>query len=281
MNSAYGPAIQRIIMLIDSHCHLDFPDFASQLDDVVGRARAAGVGLMLSVSTHVRRSGQLTALAERYPDVYCSVGTHPHHAAEEADVTLEEIVEWTRHPKVAALGESGLDYHYDKSPRAEQQRGFRLHIAAARETGLPLIIHTREAEADTIAILEEELARGPFSALLHCFTSSAELARRAVELGLYISFSGVLTFKKLDSLRAIAAEVPEDRLLVETDAPFLAPEPLRGKVNEPAFVRHTARVLAKAKGVSEAEIARTTTENFHRLFRRIPRRQLQEAGAAA
>jgi TatD DNase family protein len=268
-------------MLIDSHCHLDFPDFAAQLDEVVGRAHAAGVGLMLTISTHVRRCGRLIDIAERYPSVYCSVGAHPHHAREEPDVTVEEIVALTRHPKVVAIGEAGLDYHYDKSPRDEQRKCFRRHIEAARQTGLPLVIHTREAEADTAAILEEELSRGPFSALLHCFTSSPELARRALELGLYISFSGVLTFKKLQPLRDLAAEVPLDRLLVETDAPFLAPEPMRGKTNEPAYVRHTARVLAQAKGVSEAEIAKATTDNFHRLFSKVPRAALQDAGAAA
>jgi TatD DNase family protein len=268
-------------MLIDSHCHLDFPDFAVELDDVVARAHGAGVSLMLTISTHVRRCDKLIAIAERYPGVYCSVGTHPHHAQEEPDVTVEEIIALTRHPKVVAIGEVGLDYHYDKSPRAEQRQGFRRHIEAARQTGLPLIIHTREAEDDTVAILEEELARGPFTGLLHCFTSKPELARRAVELGLYISFSGVLTFKKLHSLRETAAGVPMDRLLVETDSPFLAPEPLRGKTNEPAFVRHTAKTLAQVKGVSEAEIARQTTENFHCLFSKVPRVEMRDAGAAA
>lgn len=268
-------------MLIDSHCHLDFPDFAADLDGVVARARAAGVGLMLTVSTRLRRLDELLAIAERFPDVYCSAGTHPHHAEEEADVSVAEIVALTDHPRVAAIGEAGLDYHYDKSPRALQQQGFRRHIAAARETGLPLIIHTREAEDDTAAILEEEMGKGAFPGLLHCFTSRPELARRAVELGLFISFSGVLTFRKLGALRELAAELPLDQLLVETDAPFLAPEPMRGKTNEPAYVRHTAKVLAQARGMSEAGLAEATTDNFYRLFRKIPRLRRGEAGAAA
>lgn len=253
-------------MLVDSHCHLDFPDFASELDAIVARAEGAGIGAMLTISTRVRQFERIRAVAERFPNVCCSVGTHPHYAAEERDVALEEILALAGERKVVAIGEAGLDYHYEKSPIPDQEHGFRMHIAAARETGLPLVIHSREADAHTTRILEEEMAKGKFGAVLHCYTGGRELALRGVELGLYVSFSGVLTFNKSDALRAVAAEIPLDRLLVETDAPYLAPMPHRGKRNEPSFVRHTASALAKVKGVGEAEIARATTENFFRLF---------------
>ncbi|MDX2265554.1 MAG: TatD family hydrolase [Hyphomicrobiales bacterium] len=254
--------------LVDSHCHLDFPDFAPEVDAVVARAHAAGVGHMLTICTHVRKFAQVLAVAERYPRVTCSVGTHPHNASLPAEraVTLDEIIELARHPKVVAIGEAGLDYFYDKSERSHQAEGFRKHIAAARDTGLPLVIHAREADADTAAILREEAARGAFKAVLHCYTGGLELALTGVELGLYVSFSGILTFPKSDALREVAAALPLDRLLVETDAPFLAPQPHRGKRNEPAYVAHTAATLAQVKGVSEAEIARVTTANFFRLF---------------
>ena len=258
-------------MLVDHHCHLDFPDFASELDGVVGRAKAAGVGMMVTISTRIRRFDGLLAIAERYPQVFCSVGTHPHHAHEELDVPVEEIVRLAQHPKVVAIGEAGLDYFYDKSPRETQTQGFRNHIAAAQATGLPLVIHARDADADVAAILKEAMARKPFSAVLHCFTGGPELARRALDIGLYISFSGIVTFKKSDALREIARGVPLDRLLVETDAPYLAPGKYRGKRNEPAYVVETAQELAKVKGVSEAEIARITTENFFRLYAKTPR----------
>jgi TatD DNase family protein len=258
-------------MLIDSHCHLDFPDFASELDDVVGRAHAAGIALMVTISTRVRRFADVLAIAERFPDVYCSVGTHPHYAHEELDITAADLVAHARHPKVVALGEAGLDYHYDRSPRDAQERGFRTHIAAARETGLPLVIHSREADADTARILEEETGEGAFPAVLHCFTGGADLARRAIALGLSISFTGILTFKNSTALRAIAAELPVDRILVETDAPYLAPLPFRGKCNEPAYVVETAKVLAETRGVSFDEIAQQTSENFFRLFGKAPR----------
>lgn len=258
-------------MLIDSHCHLDFPDFAAEIDAVVGRAGEAGVGMMLTISTRVRQFDQLKAIVERYPHVYCSVGTHPHQAEEERDVPLRDILALTAHPKVVAIGEAGLDYHYDNSPRADQEKGFRTHIAAARETGLPLVIHSREADDDTARILEEEMAQRPFTAVLHCFTAGRELAERGLALGLYVSFSGVLTFKKSEALREIARDVPIDRLLVETDAPFLAPEPKRGQRNEPAFVAHTAARLAEVKGVSVAELHAATSENFFRLFSKAPR----------
>jgi TatD DNase family protein len=253
-------------MLIDSHCHLDFPDFASELDAVMARARSAGVGAMLTISTHVRRFSRLAAIVDRYPNVACSIGTHPHYAAEERDIRLEELLDVAAHPKVVAIGEAGLDYHYDNSPIADQEHGFRLHIAAARETGLPLVIHSREADAHTGRILGEEMAKGAFKAVLHCYTGGMELAMRGVEMGLYVSFSGVITFKNSEALRDVARAVPLGRLLVETDAPYLAPVPMRGKRNEPAYVAHTAKMLAEVKGVSPSEIAAATTENFFRLF---------------
>jgi TatD DNase family protein len=258
-------------MLIDSHCHLDFPDFSTELDAVVARARGAGVIRLVTISTRVHRHGEVLAIAERFPDVYASVGTHPHYAHEEMDVTAADLVAGTRHPKVVALGEAGLDYHYDRSPRPEQERGFRTHIKAARATGLPLVIHSREADADTARILEEETGQGAFPAVLHCFTGGADLARRAVAIGLFISFTGIVTFKNSTALRAIAAELPAERILVETDAPYLAPDPFRGKRNEPAFVVEVAKVLAEARGVSFDEIARQTTDNFFRLFSKVPR----------
>jgi TatD DNase family protein len=258
-------------MLVDSHCHLDFPDFASELDDVVARARAAGIARMVTVSTRVHRFAGVLAIAERFTDVYCSVGTHPHYAHEELDITAAGLVARTRHAKVVALGEAGLDYHCDRSPRDAQERGFRTHIAAARETGLPLVIHSREADADTARILEEETGQGAFPAVLHCFTGGPDLARRAIALGLSISFTGIVTFKNSTALRAIAAELPPDRILVETDAPYLAPGPFRGKRNEPAYVVETAKVLAETRGVSFDEIAQQTSENFFRLFSKVPR----------
>ena len=258
-------------MLVDSHCHLDFPDFASEVDAIVMRARGAGLlSRLVTISTRVRRFAGVLAIAERFPDVYCSVGTHPHYAHEELDVTVDDLVAHTRHPKVVAIGEAGLDYHYDNSPRDAQERGFRTHIAAARATGLPLVIHSREADADTARILEEETGQGAFPAVLHCFTGGPDLARRAVALGGYVSFSGILTFKNSTALRAIAAELPADRILVETDAPYLAPNPFRGKRNEPAYVVETAKVLAETRGVSFDEIARRTSENFFRLFSKVP-----------
>ena len=258
-------------MLVDSHCHLDFPDFAEDLDALVARAETAGVGRIVTISTRVRRLAGLLAIAERFPNVYCSVGTHPHHADEEDGILPEELIELTKHPKVVALGEAGLDYFYQHGSREAQERGFRAHIAAARATGLPLVIHTREADVDCGRILEDEVAKGPFPAVLHCYTGGRDLAFKAVELGLYIGFTGIITFKNGEALRDIARDLPADRILVETDAPFLAPIPYRGKRNEPAYVVNTAKVLAETRGVSEAEIARQTTENFFRLFSKVPR----------
>ena len=258
-------------MLVDSHCHLDFPDFADELDAVVARARAADIGRIVTISTRVAKHAQLIDIVERFPDVFCSVGTHPHNAHEEPDVTAADLVARARHPKVVALGEAGLDHHYDYSPRDAQERGFRTHIAAARESGLPLVIHAREADADVARILEEETRAGAFPAVLHCYTGGRDLAMRAIDLGLSISFTGILTFKKSDDLRAIAAELPPERIMVETDAPYLAPGKLRGKRNEPSYVVETAKVLAQVRGVSFDEIARLTTENFFRLFSKVPR----------
>jgi TatD DNase family protein len=264
-------------MLIDSHCHLDFPDFAAELDAVVARATAAGVDRMVTISTRVRKHADILAIAERFPNVFCSVGTHPHHAHEELDIAAEDLVERARHAKVVAIGEAGLDYHYDFSPRAAQEQGFRTHIAAARATKLPLVIHSREADDDTANILEEEMGKGAFPAVLHCFTGGPELARRAIQLGHYVSFTGILTFKNSGDLREIARELPIERILVETDAPYLAPGKFRGKRNEPAYVVETAKVLADVRGVSLDEIARITTDNFFRLFAKVPRETARAA----
>ncbi|WP_214472590.1 TatD family hydrolase [Mesorhizobium sp. dw_380] len=258
-------------MLVDSHCHLDFPDFAEERAAIVARALAAGIGRMVTISTRVKRFQQILEIAETFDEVYCSVGTHPHNAAEELDVTAEELVRLSAHPKVVAIGEAGLDYFYDKAPRDAQAQGFRTHIAAARATGLPLVIHARDADGDMADILEEETGKGAFPFILHCFSSGRGLAEIGVSLGGYVSFSGILTFKNSAELRAIAADVPHDRLLVETDAPYLAPVPFRGKRNEPAYVAQTAKVLAETIGVSEAEIADLTTNNFFRLFGKMPR----------
>jgi TatD DNase family protein len=258
-------------MLVDSHCHLDFPDFAAERADVIARAKAAGVGMMVTISTRVRRFDQVRAIAEAHPEVWCSVGTHPHNAGEEDGISADELVALSRHPRCVAIGEAGLDYFYDKAPRDAQARGFRTHIEAARRTGLPLVIHARDADADIAAILEDETGKGPFPFILHCFSSGADLARTGVKLGGYVSFSGILTFKNSEEIRVIARDVPRDRLLVETDAPFLAPPPHRGKRNEPAFVAHTAAVLADTIGVSADEIARITTDNFFRLFTKAVR----------
>jgi TatD DNase family protein len=253
-------------MLVDSHCHLDFPGLAERFPEVVERAASAGVGRMVTISTHVRRFERYRELAERDGRVFCTVGTHPHHAAEEPDIPEDEIVALSMHPRCIGIGEAGLDYHYERSPRDVQRRVFRTHIATARSAGLPLVIHAREADDEMIAILEEESGRGRFDAVLHCFSSGARLAEVGVALGFYVSFSGILTFRGSHALRRIAAGVPHERLLVETDAPYLAPQPHRGRPNEPAYVVHTAAVLAEVAGVTEDELARLTTDNFHRLF---------------
>ncbi|TPI51419.1 MULTISPECIES: TatD family hydrolase [unclassified Mesorhizobium] len=257
-------------MLVDSHCHLDFPDFSEERASIVARSLAAGIGRMVTISTRVKRFQQILEIADAFDEVYCSVGTHPHNAAEELDVTTADLVRLSAHPKVVAIGEAGLDYFYDKAPRDAQAQGLRNHIAAARETGLPLVIHSRDADDDMAHILEEETGKGAFPFVLHCFSSGRRLAEVGVSLGGYVSFSGILTFKNSAEIRAIAADLPHDRLLVETDAPYLAPIPFRGKRNEPAYVAHTARVLAETIGVSEGEIAALTTDNFFRLFGKMP-----------
>jgi len=260
-------------MLVDSHCHLDFPEFAPELDAVVQRAADAGVKVCVSIGTTLVKFPQVEAVAEKFPNVWCSVGIHPHEAEKELLSDSAPLLERAKHPKVVAIGETGLDYYYEHSPRAEQQQNFRAHIAASRETGLPLVVHTRDAEDDTIAILREEMGKGAFPGLIHCFTGTKKLADAALELGFCISVSGIATFKKSDELRAVLKEVPLDRLLVETDAPYLAPMPYRGKRNEPAFVKNTAAVLAELKGVSAEEMASRTTENFFRLFGKVQRPQ--------
>jgi TatD DNase family protein len=258
-------------MLVDSHCHLDFPDFSGDLDGIVNRAEAAGVGRIVTISTRVRRQQQLLDITARFPNVYCSVGTHPHHADEEDGIDAEELIALTKPKKVVALGEAGLDYFYKNGSPEAQARGFRAHIAAARATGLPLVIHTRDADEDCGRILEDEIAKGPFRAVLHCYTGGRELALKAISLGLFISFTGILTFKNTQYLRDIAAELPADRIMVETDAPYLAPGKYRGKRNEPAFVVETAKTLGEVRGVSFDEIARQTTDNFFNFFTKVPR----------
>ncbi len=257
--------------IVDSHCHLDYEGLAEDLPSMLKRCEDAGVGLMLSISSRVKNFPGLLVIAETYENVFCTVGTHPHNAHEELDITTADLVKLTHHPKVVGIGEVGLDYHYDNSPRQAQMDGFRSHIAAARETGLPLVIHTREAEDDTIRVLEDEMGKGAFKALLHCFTSKQYLAERAVELGLTVSFSGILTYKSAQELRVTAKALPQDRLLVETDAPFLSPVPYRGKSNEPSFVVKTLETLAHTRGVSVDEMAKITSDNFFNLFSKVPR----------
>ncbi len=259
-------------ILVDSHCHLDFPDFAEEREEIINRARDAGVAYMLTISTHLSRFPGVRAIAEEHDGIWCSLGVHPHEADKEADAaTPERLVELSNHPKVIGLGETGLDYYYEHSERGRQQESFRNHLAAARETGLPVIVHTRSADEDTIKILQEAVAKGPLTGLIHCFSSSREFAEKAIELGFYISLSGIVTFKNADELRAIAADLPLDRILVETDAPYLAPMPKRGKRNEPAFTAHTAALVAGIKGISAADLATATTENFFRLFTKAER----------
>lgn len=265
-------------MLVDSHCHLDFPDFEADRDGVIARAGAAGVGLMVTICTRVSRFPEILAIAERYDNVYCSVGIHPHEAGTEPETAAAELVALARHPKVVGIGETGLDFYYDHSPREAQARSFRSHIAAARETGLPLIVHTRDADAETVAILREEMGQGAFPGVIHCFSAGRQLAADAVALGFYISASGILTFKSAEAVREAVAEVPPERLLVETDAPYLAPVPKRGKTNEPAFVCHTAARLADLHGMTADRLAEVTTANFLRLFSKVPP---EAAGRAA
>jgi TatD DNase family protein len=258
--------------IVDSHCHLDFPQLSGELDAVIARARDAGVHLMVTISTRVNAIERLLEIAETHDSVYCTIGTHPHNAADEPDVTVADLVRHARHPKVDGIGEAGLDYHYDNSPRDVQADSFRVHIRAAQETGLPLVIHSRDAEHDTAGILEEEAARGgAFRPLLHCFSSAHELAERGMAIGAYVSFSGIITFNTAQALRDSARRIPLDRLLVETDAPYLTPVPNRGKTNEPAFVVHTLDALARVHGISPDRMAGCTSDNFFRLFSKVPR----------
>lgn len=258
-------------MLVDSHCHLDFPEFAPELDAVVARAKAAGVGVCVIIGTTLTGFTRVRAIAEAFPNIYCSVGIHPHEAAKEPLADAEPLIERAKHAKVVGIGETGLDYYYEHSPKHAQIANFRTHIAAARETGLPLIVHTRDAEDDTVSILSEEMGKDAFTGLIHCFTGTPRLAAAALDLGLSISVSGIATFKKSGGLRDTLRSVPLDRLLVETDAPYLAPMPHRGKRNEPAFAVNTARVLADLKGIGYGELAGITTDNFFRLFTRAER----------
>lgn len=258
-------------MLVDSHCHLDFPDFAEDLSGVLTRAHDTGVGHMLTICTHVTKFDQVLALAKAHDQVSCTIGIHPHNAGTEPAVSADYLTGLADHPKVVGIGESGLDYHYDFSPRAAQEASFRTHIQACLATGLPLVVHAREADADIEAVLRAEIGNRPFRGVMHCFSSGRELAEAALEMGFHISFSGVVTFKSAEALREIAASVPRDRLLVETDAPYLAPVPMRGKRNEPAFVRHTAELMAELHEMELADFARLTTDNFFALFSKARR----------
>jgi TatD DNase family protein len=253
-------------MIVDSHCHLDYPGLAEREAEVVAAAAAAGVGMMLTIATRRAAWSTVCALAERHPAVVCALGVHPHHAGAEGLDDPAPLVAAAGHPKVVAIGESGLDYHYDFAPRDRQAASFRMHVEAARRTGLPLIVHTREADVDTMAMLEDELARGRFGAVIHCYSSSRALAERAVAAGFYLGIGGILTFPRSDELRATVAAMPLDRLLLETDAPYLAPVPQRGRTNEPAFTVHTAKRLAELRGLPLGKIEAATTANFFRLF---------------
>ena len=267
------------MLLVDSHCHLDFPTFADDLDDVVARARDAGVGTMVTICTHLSRFAQVREIADRFEGVRCSAGVHPHEADHEGPTaTPERLITLAADPLVVGIGETGLDYYYEHSARDAQQASFRSHIQAARETGLPLIVHTRDADADTIAILTDEYRNGPFPGVIHCFSTSRYLAEKTLEIGLYISLSGIVTFKAAVDLQETVRALPLDRLLIETDAPYLAPVPHRGKRNEPAFVVHTGAAVAALKRVEMAELARATSDNFYNLFSKIPRPDI--AGAA-
>jgi TatD DNase family protein len=267
-------------MLIDSHCHLDFPELASDEAGVLARARAAGVVGMLTIGTRLDQFDRVRAIAERHENIWCSVGVHPHEAKEEGQRTPDRLIEAARHAKVIGIGETGLDFYYEHSPREEQATSFRAHIAAARETGLPLIVHTRDADGETGDILEDEYKKGAFTGLIHCFSSGQEIAQRALALGMYISISGIVTFKAAEALRTTVRDIPLERLLVETDAPYLAPVPKRGKTNEPAFVAHTVAKVAELKGVGTAELESATTDNFFRLFAKAQRAQAERLKCA-
>lgn len=258
-------------MFVDSHCHLNYKGLVEQQGEVLSRARESGVSAMLNISTREREWDEVIGLAEQETDVWASVGIHPHEADQHVGMDCAKLVQKSGHPRVVAIGETGLDYYYDKSDRAQQCLGFREHIKASRQTGLPIIIHTRDAEADTATILTEQMREGAFTGVIHCFTASAEFARIALELGLYISLSGIVTFKNAKDIQDIAKWLPADRLLVETDAPFLAPIPHRGRTGEPAFVADTARFVAQLRDVSAETLAQQTSDNFYNLFLKAKR----------
>ena len=252
--------------LVDSHCHLDFPDFEGELDDVVARAGNAGVDYMMTICTHVTKFRQVRDVAARYANMWCTVGIHPHNAEKEPETSAETLMAMADDPKVVAFGETGLDFYYDHSPRERQERAFRAHITAAREMRLPLVIHTRDADEDMVRILKDEHEKGAYPGVIHCFSSGQALADAVLALGLYVSISGIVTFKTAEALRETVKTVPLDRLLVETDSPYLAPVPFRGKRNEPAYTANTAAKVAEIKGVDTETLAAATTENFFRLF---------------
>ncbi|GLV25308.1 TatD family hydrolase [Sphingobium sp. Cam5-1] len=260
-------------MLIDSHCHLNYKGLVEDQQNVLERARSAGIGLMLNIATRESEWDAVLATAEQQPDVYATVGIHPHEADEHPHVDTAKLIERAAHPRVVGIGETGLDYYYDHSDRARQQSSFRAHIAASRATGLPLIVHTRDAEDDTLAILRGEMGQGVYPGVIHCFTASGAFADAALDLGFYISISGIVTFKSAKDLQETAARLPLDRLLVETDSPFLAPVPHRGKSCEPAFVADTARFLAKLRGESVEQLAAATSANFRTLFNKTGAQQ--------
>ena len=258
-------------MLVDSHCHLDFDVFDEDRQETIQRARNAGVATMVTICTRVTRFEEIRAIAESDENIWCSVGIHPHQAEEEPVVSVDDLVSRAAHPKVIGIGETGLDYYYDNSPRELQETSFRTHIAASRETGLPLIVHTRDADDDMADILEDEMRKGAFPGVLHCFSSGRRLAERALDIGFYISLSGIVTFKNAQDLRDIAKDVPVDRILVETDSPFLAPIPNRGKRNEPSFVVDTAAKVAELKDMDNNALSIASTDNFFRLFNKATR----------
>jgi TatD DNase family protein len=254
------------VILVDSHCHLDYLARGPERDGAIARAREAGVGAMLTISTKITEFPAVRAIAEAEPDVWCSVGIHPHEAAAEPETSAEALADLARHPRVIGIGETGLDFYYEHSPRDRQATVFRVHAAAARMSGLPLIVHTRDADPETAEILAEEAGKGPLTGVIHCFSTGREFAEKAIELGFMISLAGIVTFKNAEPLREIVRDLPLDRILVETDSPYLAPVPKRGRPNEPAFLPHTAAEVARLVGLSSDELAEVTTANFCRLF---------------
>ncbi len=253
-------------ILVDSHCHLDYPQFTESMDTMLARAAEHDVAYMQTICTLMSEFPKILAVAEKHKNIWCSVGVHPNNVQKEELVTAEQIIEKTKNPKVIGIGETGLDYYYEHSPRDLQIQSFLEHIKASRETGLPLIVHTRDADDDTIEILQNEMKKGKFTGLIHCFSTGRKLAEEAIKLGFYVSISGIITFKKAESLQDIVKDLPLESLLVETDAPYLAPVPYRGKPNEPAFTKYTAQFIAELKGIAYEQVAETTTRNFFDLF---------------